>query len=227
MSENVKFTAPRPGKRRVTDWLFGIVATLGLILVVLIATFLFGQHGGEEFCPDKFTRRSFYYFQVPLLGFQVTPILRDNTTNSLENYLITHKFVTPTATDKPRWDLVTASSAGSQLVRGDAEILCSFLDTKDDKQKSYWQVWSNTHPEAAKVLWPLIAELARQQLYLFVPELFELADGETDPQALAEELNRSLARQYQRLATIQEQQGNHDAMLKLREHARRHARDEL
>jgi len=29
------------------------------------------------------------------------------------------------------------------------------------------------------------------------------------------------------LATIQEQQGNHDAMLKLREHARRHARDEL
>jgi hypothetical protein len=226
MNENVNLTASRPRNRRRSDWLFGVVATFGLILVVLIATFLFGQHGGEEFCPDKFTRRSFYYFQIPLLGVQVTPVLRDNTTNSLENYLITHKLVTPTSTDAPRWDLVTASSAGSKLVRGDAEILCSFLDTKDDKQKSYWHLWSNTHPEAAKVLWPAVAQLARQQLYLFVPELFELADAESDPQALSGELNRSLVRQYRRLATIQAQLGNHDATLELGNHARRHELNE-
>jgi hypothetical protein len=223
MSENINLVAPRSRKGRGAYWLLGALATFGLSVVVLIATFLFGQHGGEEFCPDTFTRRSFYYFQIPLLGLQVTPILRDDTTNSLENYLLAHKLVPPNSTDNPRWDLVMARSAGSRLVRGDAEILCSYLDATNDNQNLYWQRWSNTHSEAAKVLWPLVAQLARQQLYLFVPELFELADGESDPEALAKELNQSLTRQYLRLAKIQEQLGNHQSTLELRNHASRHA----
>jgi hypothetical protein len=202
MSENINPAAPRTGKGRAANWLFGILATLGLAVVVLIATLLFGQHGGEEFCPDSFTRRSFFYFQIPLVGIQVTPIFRDDTTNSLENYLVAGKFVTRTSTDNPRWDLVTALSAGSQVARGDADILCSYLDTTGDNAGLYWQHWSDTNPAAAKILWPFVAQLARQQLYLLVPELFELAGAESDPKALTRKLEGSLAQQYLRLAKI-------------------------
>jgi hypothetical protein len=224
MSENVNLAAPGTGTGRGVYWLWGIVVTLGLAVAVLIATLLFGQHGGEEFCPDTFTRRSFFYFQIPLVGIQVTPIFRDDTTNSLENYLIAGKFVTRTATDNPRWDLVTALSAGSRVVRGDAEILCNYLDMADDNSRLVWQHWSDTNPEAAKVLWPVVAQLARQQLYLLLPELFELASVESDPKTLAQELDQSLARQYRRLAEIQEKLGNRERARELQSYANPHSR---
>lgn len=220
MNEKVNLAMLRRASGRKTYWLFGTLAALGLAAVVLIATFLFGHHGGEEFSPDTFTRRLFYYFQIPLLGIQVTPILREDTTNALENYVLANRFVVPNSPDNPRWDLVRAFSAGSGIVRGDAEILCNYLDATDQNQRLYWQRWSDSRPEAARVLWPLVARLARQQLYLFVPELFELAAAESDPDVLAGKLKRSLAQQYHRLAKIHGALGNHDAALELRDQAR-------
>ena len=224
MSENVNLAAPGTGTGSRVYWLWGIVATLGLAVAVLIATLLFGQHGGEEFCPDTFTRRSFFYFQIPLVGIQVTPIFRDDTTNSLENYLVAGKFLTRSAAGDRRWDLVTALSAGSRVVRGDAQILCSYLDMADENSRLIWQRWTDTHPESAKVLWPRVAQLARQQLYLLLPELFELARSEADPKTLAEKLDQSLARQYRRLAEIQEKLGNHASARELKDHARQPGR---
>lgn len=223
MNEHVNLAAAGAKKQHGVYWLFGLLAALGLLLVVLLATLLFGQHGGEEFSPDTFSRRSFYYFQIPLLGFQVTPIFRDDTTNALENYLLAHKFIIPNPTGNPRWDLVTARSASTGLVRGDAEILCSYLDTTIELDKRYWQRWSDLHPESARILWPLIAQLARRQLYLFVPELFDWAERESDPELLARELHRSLARQYVRLAEIQEELGHRDKAFELRRQADQHA----
>jgi hypothetical protein len=221
MSENVNLAAPGTGSGSRVYWLWGIVAALGLAVAVLIATLLFGQHGGEEFCPDTFTRRSFFYFQIPLVGIQVTPIFRDDTTNSLEN-LVAGKLLTRSAAGNPRWDLVTALSAGARVVRGDAQILCSYLDMTNENSGLVWQRWTDTHPEAAKVLWPRVAQLARQQLYLLVPELFELARSEADPEKLAEKLDQSLARQYQRLAAIQTKLGNRERAVELQNYARQH-----
>jgi hypothetical protein len=226
MSENVNLAAPGEKTGRGFYWLWCLVATLGVAVAVLIATLLFGQHGGEEFCPDTFTRRSFFYFQIPLLGIQVTPIFRDDTTNSLENYLVAGKFVTRMPTDKPRWDLVTSLSAGSRVVRGDAEILCIYLDMADEKRRLIWQAWSDSNPESATVLWPLVAQLARQQLYLLLPELFELANAESDPKTLAQKLDRSLGRQYGRLAEIQQKLGNRERARELQNLARQHGRGE-
>lgn len=222
MSENINLAAAGTGGRRTAPWLWAIVATLGLSLAVLIATVLFGQHAGEEFCPDTFARRSFFYLQIPLLGLQVTPIFRDDTTKALENYLIAGQFVTRNVTGKPRWDLVTALSAGARVVSGDAHILCSYLDMADENNRLIWQRWSDEHPEAAKVLWPRVAQLARRQLYLLLPELFELADSDADPQTLGTKLDRSLARQYQQLAEIHDRLGHRDTAAELRNYARQH-----
>ena len=115
-----------------------------------------------------------------------------------------------------------AIGAGSGTVRGDAEILCSFLDATDSDNNLFWQKWSDKRNASAKLLWPLVADLARQQLYLLVPELFELASAESDPNKLAAQLRRSLARQYLRLAKIQQQLGHPEAALELLKHARDH-----
>ncbi len=213
---------PRPGRRGAGYWLLALLSILGVGLAVLVATFLFGQHGGEEFCPDTFSRRTFFYFQIPLVGIQVTPIFRDDATNSLENYLIANRLVETASATTPRWDLVRAVAAGSETVRGDAEIMCHYLDATDAQNHLFWQAWSDDHQESAKQLWPLVATLARQQLYLLVPELFDLASAESDPDRLAGQLNQSLARQYLGLAKIQQQLGRHKAALELLEHAREH-----
>jgi len=223
MSDQRNSSGPRAPRKGGGYWLLGVLATLGFVFAVLVATLLFGQHGGEEFCPDTFARRTFFYFQIPLAGIQVTPIFRDDTTNSLENYLIANNLVQTKPANPPRWDLVRAIGTGCGTVRGDAEILCNFLDATDAEDDLFWQKWSDKHNELAKQLWPLVADLARQQLYLLVPELFELASAESDPQKLALKLRASLARQYLRLAKIQQQLGHHEAALELLNHARGHS----
>ena len=223
MNDPTRLGRPRTRKRGGGYWLLGLLTVLGLTATVLVATLLFGQRAGEEFCPDTFARRTFFYFQIPLLGIQVTPIFRDDTTNSLENHLITFGFVKPGSKKPARWDLVRAIGAGSGTQRGDAEILCSYLDATDANGGLIWRGWSDKHSERATLLWPLVAELARQQLYFFVPELFDLARGESDPKTLDLQLRQSLARQYHRLATTQQQLGNHEMALDLLNHACEHS----
>lgn len=223
MSDQRNSGGRRIARRSGKYWLLAVLAIPGIVLVVLLSTALFGQRAGEEFCPDTFSRRTFFYFQIPLVGIQVTPIFRDDTTNSLENYLIANNYINKAATPTPRWDLVRAIGAGPAAVRGDAEVLCNYLDATDADGRLFWHSWTDKHGESAKRLWPLVAELARQQLYILVPELFELANAESDPKKLGLVLRRSLARQYLRLAQIQQQLGHHETALDLLDHARVHA----
>ncbi len=223
MSDQRNPGGPRRAKRSGEYWLLGVLGGLGVVLAVLTATVLFGQHRGEEFCPNTFSRRTFFYFQIPLVGIQVTPIFRDDTTNSLENYLVANNLIKTASTAPLRWDLVRAFGVGSGAVRGDAEILSNYLDATDADGDLFWQKWSDKQGESAKLLWPPVAELARQQLYILVPELFELAGAEPDAKRLAGRLHQSLARQYLRLAKIQQQLGRHETALDLLNHARDHA----
>jgi len=47
--------------------------------MLAVSVALFGMVVGEEFSPDKFARRSFIYYEIPLLGIQVSPVYRDDT----------------------------------------------------------------------------------------------------------------------------------------------------
>jgi hypothetical protein len=219
--------ANRPAARAKTGWILrialGLSALLGIGFAVLVATLAFGARGGEEFSPTSFSRRSFYYYEIPLLRIQVTPVIRDDDTNALETLLQTKNYVTSKPPGTPRWDLVLASHAGTAAFHGDASILCNYLDATDDDGSLYWKVWTEKHPKLAAVFWPLVARVARQQLYLLEPELFELGAGEADPQRLAHRLAYSLAHQYRRLAEMHQALGDHPTALELLNEALVHA----
>lgn len=201
-----------PSRRNDRRWLKRLVivagASLGLTTAALLATLLFGLIGGEEFCPDSFSRRSFHYYEVPLLGLQISPLNRDDQSSDLERYLVQRGYVTPVTGGPATWHLVYGTRSGVVNSRGDAAILCTYLDARDEDHNLVWKAWTEQHAAAAKVLWPLVAQVARRQLYLFVPELFDLARHATTPDALDRQLRTALARQYRQLAAIQQQLGD-------------------
>jgi hypothetical protein len=226
MSERATPAGGTAQSRRASTMLFGLLAFVAIVVVLVASTLLFGLHTGEEFAPATFSRRVFYYYQVPLIGIQVSPIVRDSTPSSFANYLRDKKLIPATSEDTPRWDLVYAGRGGKIYFRGDADILCSYLDAADEQGNSYWKAWSEDNLAAARLLWPLVARLARRQLYILIPELIEQAQAETDPQLLERSLNRSLAGQYARLAAAQRELGNQTLAAELFGEALKYAPDD-
>jgi len=106
MSQETSSARPNDGRQRGNKVLFGILGTLGTIGVVVIATLLFGINTGEEFSPKTFARRSFFYYEIPLLGVQVTPVVRKDETSSFERSLRQDGYVKSAGPARMRWDLV-------------------------------------------------------------------------------------------------------------------------
>ncbi len=100
------------------------------------------------------------------------------------------------------------------IAQGEARILCAYLDA-GNSNKQLWQEWSQQHPELAKVLWPLIAKLARQELYVFIPELLVAARGATDAKQFQQRLDSLLANRYLEFARTQQQLGQHAGAVEL------------
>lgn len=174
-------------------------AGLGLLLIgiiVVYAVLYFGAINGEEFSPDSFKRRRFAYLELPLIGFQITPITHTDTTNDLEKYLVAEKLLPRAAKAENRWDLVLASKGSRSSAQGDSRILCQYLDALDKDGDSIWLKWSEKNVELAKVLWPAVAKVSRQELYSFIPELFILARSEATPEQLQQSIDQTLADKY-------------------------------
>jgi tetratricopeptide (TPR) repeat protein len=185
-------------------------------------TFSFGRVEGEEFCPETFERRSFVYYEMPLLRLQVWPIDRRDVTGSLESFLTGEDFlvVEELSDDEKRWDLVQAtrgweSQPGVNTTAGDAEILCRYLRSVNSEDDVVWLEWTKKNRPLAKVLWPPIAKLARDHLYLLAPELFQAARRARDADHLASRIQEILADRYLVLARAQQQLGRHQQAIDL------------
>jgi len=185
------------------------------MFTIFIATIAFGGVSGEEFSPDTFARRSFMYYEIPLIGKQVTPVDRDDKTNPLESYLCAQKLVPANKSTKPRWDLVYAQRSAQEVFRGDAAILCAYLDAEDKEGNLYWKTWTEDNPKLAKILWPAITRVAGQRLYLFAPEMLELAKAANAPDSFSRDLDRMLTQKYYHLGVIQQGMGLHETAVEL------------
>jgi tetratricopeptide (TPR) repeat protein len=199
----------RAGGRVLIRLLISLAVVLGTAALSVLFTSLFGHVHGEEFSPDTFQRRSFYYYQIPVLHIQVWPITRIDRTGDLEKYLTKQTYVGTGKPAEPRWDLVSATWISRDSYLCDARILCKYLDTRSANFDVHWLKWTEDNPALAKLLWPAISKIAGQQLYIFAPELFELASGASDPVQFQRDLNSRLANKYLQLAKSQQQMGHH------------------
>ena len=210
----------RGGRRSLGSRIgMGLLGALLLLGVVVYATRIFGLVRGEEFAPETFKRRSFIYYEIPLVGIQVSPITRDDITGSLEDYLIKHKLVAAnTKTSDPksiRWDLVSSHRGEVLSGHGEAQILCHYLDATDPEDENIWLEWSKEHGNLAKVLWPMVAKVSHQELYIFVPQLLSLAGNASSAQELKTSIDEMLAREYLRIAHAHQQMNHHEAAVEL------------
>ena len=190
-----------------------LVGGLGLLLVIAVCTVTFGRVEGEEFSPHTFQRRRFRYVEIPLLGIQVWPIDRQDTTNDLEQHLRLLPGIVESPTVK-RWDLGRVRRTGQDWEEGDVLILCMYLDAVDAKEQLHWYTWSLEHPELAAELWPVVGQLAQKQMYPLVPVAFRLAAAIPNATILRSLLRTSLAHEYLALATASRETNQHQQALR-------------
>lgn len=166
--------SPRSTFRRwlpIIGWT--IVGLLGVTLLVFIATVLLGGVHGEEFCPQTFERRTYSYYELPIVRIQITGERHKTKTGLTETFVTSEKYITP-GSGKKDWHVLVGSQ-GTRLRRpGDAGILMKYLDSEESGDRRRWVHWSENHGELAKILWPAVQQLAVSEAYVSVPDLFDL-----------------------------------------------------
>ena len=135
----------------------------------------FGQVAGSEFAPDGFRRRNFYFYQIPFLELQITPVFRSDSSNNLEEHLKLKKIVSSSKTAR-RWDSVLVTT-GSVVSEGDAWILSNYLDTTDAKGNLVWLTWTKSaeNNQKFKPFWAAVHRAAELKAYFMIPDLFGVA----------------------------------------------------
>jgi tetratricopeptide (TPR) repeat protein len=181
------------------------VITIPLVLLVL---FVMGMTNGEEFSPDDFSRRSFYYNRVPLLKWTVIGKQYSDTTSDLEQTLLADGLIPPTANKTKVWHLSSDTAGtfdGYLTYECDARFLTEYLDLLDSNASPYWIAWNSKYPDTAKVFWPLVADLARHEMYLAVPDIMRYAmsvESDEEPEKFEDRLNELVANAYLDLGEI-------------------------
>jgi hypothetical protein len=172
----------------------GMVAlTVGLFVVLT-----FGRVSGVEFSPQLFQRRSYTFFQIPAVRWQVTPAWRHDETLTLEQHLRQQRLL-PHRSAPARWDVVWAAE-GDRRHEGNPIILTRYLDVTDANREQHWYAWTKEHPELAKILWSAVQRAATLEAYELIPPLFELAAAGGSPDELQHRINGVLSENLADLA---------------------------
>ena len=158
-------------KRTILISIAVIVLVLPMLCLIL---FSMGIVSGEEFSPDDFSRRRFHYCQIP--GLKWTIMKKDyvDTTSGFEQDLLNSKLITATNNQPKVWHLCS-DSTNPRSAECDARLLVNYLDMYGEDHESYWETWNEKYPQLAKIFWPAVADLARHEMYLAIPDLMRLA----------------------------------------------------
>ncbi len=178
-----------PGTRRFLSLFFVVLGLAGFGALIIL---IFGRMTLTEFAPSTFKRRSFTYFQIPLINQQITPTVRSDDSTALERYLRGANLVRVSVNANARWDVISVGSED-----GAAEILTTYMDIQEGTPL---QDWSKAHPEMAQCLWAAVQEAAELQAYELTPDLFEMASSATDAPVFCRQINEWLITAYDELA---------------------------
>ena len=220
-------STPAAAKKRakLSPWLaragIGALAIILTALLGIMLTLMFGSVHGVEFCPQTFERRAYSFYEVPWIGLQVRAVRHLDLTGPVEKHLVEKKLVKPPAKSPVNWHIVRGVRGGGPPQTGDAEILTKYLDAQDAEEKHVWLDWTEKHPQQASVLWPAVAQLSREDLYIFVPEFIDLAKHSTDPVHFRQQLSSRLAEKLFLVAQRYQQAENEEAARHFRDQAQR------
>ena len=174
---------------------FGILVMIGM-----------GYTYGEEFSPDDFSRRSFSYNQIPGLEWTFIKKTYEDRTTTFEESLVVDDLVQPITNKTKNWHLTFDSGSRSSLMSHecDARFLTGYLDLTNDEGDYYWELWNADYPKSAAIYWPKIADLARDQMYLKIPDVMQVAMevDQDDADMLSKKLDDVIAKAYFELGKI-------------------------
>lgn len=88
-----------------------LISVLGVGCLLSLMVWWFGSVSGEEFSADTFQTREFKYYEVPILGVQVSPIWRTASTRDAALFLTQNNLVTPPPIQPDPVDTPDSSSA--------------------------------------------------------------------------------------------------------------------
>lgn len=164
-----------------TNWLgyllVGVGAVLGVTLAGLVAVVAFGSRHGTEICLETLERRSYSYYEAPLLGIQLTGAKYLELPDPLAELFLSEGFFVEPPAQKKSWRLVESYFSAAEGPETDAKILTRYLDAHDASHEQPWLAWSKQNLPLAHTLWNAVAALARRDLYLHIPELMDLSHG--------------------------------------------------
>lgn len=155
-------------------WLIALIVSGIAIFVPFVVIIILGNVAGEEFSPQTLEHRSFRYYEVPGLRWQVGYVRYVSRPIPTIDGLRTAPYFPKATNATPRWDLIH----GERVFRkasGDAQILWAYLSAKDHLGNSVWEQWSTDNRKLAAILWPVVMEAAREGNYVKIPDLFALA----------------------------------------------------
>jgi len=168
-------------KKKQSGRMFVIITVIAAIVVIPIMFMIlsaYGEKSGVEFSPDDFTMREFNYCRLPLVNWTRRGIKYSAVDNSTAKTLIDDDWIRVTGRTEKRWHLVSESrpvfTADEKIPAAcDARFLTSYFDLSNKDGETRVIKWTDENPKSAKVFWPMIADLARDSVYLPMPELLE------------------------------------------------------
>jgi len=189
LTKNIVST-PSPIKKssRGFGCLFASLFALGALLTIGVVTIL-STIEGPEFSPASFQTRTFSYQRLP-----GTRILLSKTKLGASTAVCTVEILKhlPPVTASPAWQVASTSTYYDEL--HGPSVLINALKQRNVEGDDAWGAWSFENPSLAAVLWPLVQQVAFQELYECVPELLETAENTTDPRSLERSTLEIMAR---------------------------------
>ncbi len=155
---------------------------------------------GEEFCPQLFQKRSFHYWRLPGTKLRIGSTTLSPAVSPCSKSIL-QTLASGGASD---WH-VSKVSYGSVARDLGPQILIDYLDAKDANGANVWDAWSFRNSQQAAVLWPIVQQVALQEMYHCVPDLLRTASGELDVKTLDKNLrNVCLQAAQSKLKALQE-----------------------
>jgi hypothetical protein len=165
----------KQSRNPVLGWLIAI-GVIGFVVLTILPYFVSGMviHG-EEFCPQLFQKRDFSYWRIPGTKFRISQTTLTPGVSPSSKDILQHL----PASSQTDWHL---SSAHQGLYSNEfgPKILIDSLQCNNADGVNLWDAWSFRNPTKAKLLWPIVQQVALKEMYFCIPELLESSDATTD-----------------------------------------------